>query len=48
MMLREKLAGQIPVQRERVKKLLATGGDTKVGEVNIKQVYGGMRAILDS
>lgn len=45
MMLKEKLAGQIPAWRERVKKLLAEGGDTKVGEVNIKQVYGGMRDV---
>jgi citrate synthase len=45
MMLRDKLAGQIPAWRERVKKLLAEGGDTKVGEVNIKQVYGGMRDV---
>jgi len=45
MMLKDKLAGQIPAWRERVKKLLAEGGDTKVGEVNIKQVYGGMRDV---
>ncbi len=45
MMLKEKLAGQIPPWRERVKKLIATGGDKKVGEVNIKQVYGGMRDV---
>jgi citrate synthase len=45
MILKEKLAGQIPAWRERVKQLLATGGDKKVGEVNIKQVYGGMRDV---
>jgi citrate synthase len=45
MLLKDKLAGQIPVWRERVKQLLAEGGDTKVGEVNIKQVYGGMRDV---
>lgn len=44
-MLKDKLAGQIPAWRERVKKLLAAGGDMKVGEVTIKQVYGGMRDV---
>jgi len=45
MLLKEKIAVEIPVWRERVKKLVATGGDVKVGEVNIKQVYGGMRDV---
>jgi citrate synthase len=45
MMLKEKLVGQIPVWRERVKQLVVSGGDTKVGEVNIKQIYGGMRDV---
>jgi citrate synthase len=45
MILHEKLAAQIPVWRERVKKLVAESGDVKVGEVNISQIYGGMRDV---
>jgi citrate synthase len=45
MILKEKLAAQIPVWRERVKKLLAESGDVKVGDITIKQVYGGMRDV---
>jgi len=45
MILHDKLAAQIPAWRERVKKLLAESGDVKVGEVNIGQVYGGMRDV---
>ena len=43
MILKKKLAAKIPVERERITKLLAESGDVKVGEVNIRQVYGGMR-----
>jgi citrate synthase len=45
MILQDKLAEQIPVWRERVKKLVADHGDVKVGDVTIKQVYGGMRDV---
>ncbi|MFM8319619.1 MAG: citrate (Si)-synthase [Chloroflexota bacterium] len=45
MILKEKLAAQMPAWRERVKKLLAEGGDVSVGDVTIKQVYGGMRDV---
>lgn len=45
MILQEKLAGMIPVWRERVKKLIKESGNVKVGEVNIGQVYGGMRDV---
>jgi len=45
MKLKEKLAVQIPEQRERVKKLLNNSGDKKVGDVTIQQVYGGMRGV---
>jgi citrate synthase len=45
MLLKEKLAAHIPAWRARVKKLLADSGDHKVGEVNIKQIYGGMRDV---
>ncbi len=45
MELKEKLAVQIPAWRERVKKLLAELSEVKVDEVNIGQIYGGMRDI---
>jgi len=45
MKLKEKLAVQIPEQRERVSKLIAESGDVKVGEVTLRQVYGGMRGV---
>lgn len=45
MILKDKLAAQMPAWRERVKKLLAESGDVKVGEVNVGQVYGGMRDV---
>ncbi len=45
MILKEKVAAQIPEWRERVKKLVKESGDVKVGEVNIGQVYGGMRDV---
>lgn len=45
MNLKDKLAVEIPVWRERVKKLVKESGDVKVGEVNIGQVYGGMRDV---
>jgi len=45
MILKDKLAAQLPAWRERVKKLVTEGKDAKVGEVNIGQVYGGMRDV---
>ncbi|HEX7975525.1 MAG TPA: citrate (Si)-synthase [Anaerolineales bacterium] len=45
MILKEKLADQLPAWRERVKKLTKESGNVKVGEVNISQVYGGMRDV---
>jgi citrate synthase len=45
MILKDKLAAQMPGWRERVKKLLTESGDVTVGEVTIKQVYGGMRDV---
>ncbi len=45
MVLKEKIAASIPAWRERVKKLLNESGDVKVGEVTIRQVYGGMRDV---
>lgn len=45
MILKEKLEGQIPEWRERVRKLLKESSEVKVDEVTIGQVYGGMRNI---
>lgn len=45
MILKEKIQGQLPAWRERVKKLVTEKGDVKVGEVTIAQVYGGMRDV---
>ena len=45
MILKEKIAAQLPEWRERVKKLVKEHGNVKVGEVNIGQVYGGMRDV---
>jgi citrate synthase len=44
-MLKEKIAAQVPVMRERVNKLVTQYGDTKLDEVRIGQVYGGMRNV---
>jgi citrate synthase len=43
--LKDKFAAQLPAWRERVKKLVKEHGNVKVGEVNIGQVYGGMRDV---
>src|SRR5512139_3766040 len=45
MILKEKISAQLPAWRERVKKLVKESGNVKVGEVNIGQVYGGMRDV---
>jgi len=45
MKLKDNLAEQIPNWRERVRRLVAEYGDTKVGDVTIRQVYGGMRGV---
>jgi citrate synthase len=43
MILQEKVAAMLPEWRDRVKRLVKESGTVKVGEVNIGQVYGGMR-----
>jgi len=43
--LKEKLAAKIDAHRPRTVKLLKEYGDTKVGEVTISQVIGGMRGV---
>jgi citrate synthase len=45
MILHEKVAEQLPAWRERVKTLVKEHGETVVDQVNIGQVYGGMRDI---
>lgn len=45
MILKEKIERQLPEWRERVRELLKNSGEVKVGEVNIAQVYGGMRSV---
>lgn len=45
MILKEKIAGQLPDYRERVWKLVKECGDVKVDEVNVAQVYGGARGV---
>ena len=45
MILHEKVTAQLPAWRERVKTLVKEQGETIVDQVNIGQVYGGMRDI---
>lgn len=45
MILKDRIAEQVPAWRERVKKLLRDSSNVKVGEVTIGQVYGGMRDV---
>jgi len=45
MILKDKLAAQIPAWRERVAKLVQEHGDALVGQVTVRQVYGGMRGV---
>lgn len=45
MILKEKLSIIIPEWQERVARLLRTNRDTKIDELTIGQVYGGMRGV---
>lgn len=45
MILKEKIAAQLPEWRERVASLVKESGDVKAGEVTIGQIYGGMRGV---
>lgn len=45
MIIKDKIAAQLPAWRARVKKLIAESADVKVDEVNIGQIYGGTRNI---
>lgn len=44
MILKEKIAAQLPEWRERVRKLVSENGDMVVDQVTVKQIYGGMRS----
>lgn len=44
-MFKNRIAVQLPEWRERVRKLVKESGSVKVGEVNIGQIYGGMRDV---
>jgi len=45
MIIHEKISAQIPAWRERVKTLIKDNGEKVIDQVNIGQVYGGMRDI---
>lgn len=45
MLIKDKVAAQLPGWRERVRKLVKENGDVKVDEVTIAQVYGGARGV---
>lgn len=45
MILHDKISTQLPAWRERVKNLVKENGDKVIDQVNIGQVYGGMRDI---
>jgi citrate synthase len=45
MLLKERIAAQLPSWRERVSNLVKEHGDAKVGDITIGQVYGGMRSV---
>ncbi|HSO26512.1 MAG TPA: citrate (Si)-synthase, partial [Anaerolineales bacterium] len=45
MLIKERLEAKIPVWRERIRNLVTEKGDTKVGDVTVAQIYGGMRGV---
>lgn len=45
MQVQEKIAGELPAWRERVRQLTKEYGATVVGKITIDQIYGGMRDI---
>ena len=44
--LKEKLFNKIQPKRDEVKDLVKKYGDTKVGEIKLRQLYSGMRGML--
>lgn len=45
MILKDKIAAQLPAWRERVKKLVKESGEVQIDTVTISQAYGGMRNV---
>jgi citrate synthase len=45
MIVKDKISAQLPAWRQRVKRLVSEHGDFKIGEVNVGQIYGGMRDV---
>lgn len=45
MIIKDKISAQLPAWRERVSRLVHEHGEDKVGEVNVAQIYGGMRSV---
>jgi len=45
MLVKEKIAAQLPEWRERVRKLVKEHGSVVVDQVTVKQIYGGMRGV---
>lgn len=45
MKIKEKFATQLSDMRTRIRRLVTESGDTKVGDVTIAQLYGGMRGV---
>jgi citrate synthase len=45
MIIKEKISAQLPAWRERVKRLVSEHGEDQIGEVNVGQIYGGMRSV---
>lgn len=43
--LQDKLRDQIPGLRNEVRDLIASGGDSVISQVNLKQAFGGMRGV---
>jgi citrate synthase len=45
MIVKDKISAQLPAWRERVSRLIEEHGEDKIGEVNVAQIYGGMRSV---
>ncbi len=45
MIVKDKISAQLPALRERVNRLIHEHGEDKIGEVNVAQIYGGMRSV---
>ncbi|MEJ2599617.1 MAG: citrate (Si)-synthase [Anaerolineales bacterium] len=45
MIIKDKISAQLPAWRERVSRLVHEHGEEKIGDVNVTQIYGGMRSV---